>query len=95
MIIVFLANPEFRQRLSIFSFLGFPTSLLIFSIVFLFALGIASGVGMWKGRKWGWYLGTFYYIYSITRNANALLAVSIFINSMSPGETADMSRALT
>ncbi len=55
--------------------IGIPIPLLAASLGVLTLLGILSGVGMWKGARWGWYLGSFYYMYSIIRNLNALLAV--------------------
>ncbi len=54
--------------------IGIPPALLIVAVMFLAALAIASGVGMWIGTKWGWWLAAFYYVYSIFRNASALLS---------------------
>jgi hypothetical protein len=56
--------------------LGAPLSLIIGSVVFLSALAIEGGVGMWKGRKRGWWLGSFWYAFAICRNVNALFFVS-------------------
>ena len=47
---------------------------------------------MWKGKRWGWYLGSFYYLYSVVLNANALITVPILMRSMSAQDIADMSR---
>jgi hypothetical protein len=58
------------------SSLGAPPLLTQLSIVFLGALGLASGVGMWRGAAWGWWLAGFYYLYAIYRNANALFLIS-------------------
>jgi hypothetical protein len=82
-------NPEAHHGLAA---LGLPPALLIVAIVFIFGLGIASGIGMWKGRKWGWYLGSFYYMYSIIRNLNALVTIPMLMNSMPPEELANMSK---
>ena len=57
---------------------GSPLAFRIVTAVFIFGLAIASGIGMWNGRKWGWYLGSFWYMYSIVRNAIALLLL-IFV----------------
>lgn len=46
------------------------------SVSFLGVLTLASGVGMWRGAAWGWWLAGFYYVYAIYRNANALLVIS-------------------
>ena len=47
---------------------------------------------MWKGRRWGWYLGSFYYMYSIVRNANALITIPILMSSIPPEDLSSMSR---
>jgi len=72
-------NPEYQQG---FDMLGLPPALLIVAIVFSCGLGIASGMGMWRGRKWGWYLGSFCYMYSIVRGANALATIPILMSSI-------------
>lgn len=56
--------------------IGIPPILLLVAIMFLSLLGIASGVGMWTGARWGWWAAAFYYIYGIFRNASALLALA-------------------
>lgn len=56
--------------------LGVPTSAIAASVGFLAILGIISGIGMWKGTQWGWYVGSFYFLYAIIRNLNALLMVN-------------------
>ena len=53
--------------------LGLSPILLITAYLFLFGLATLSGIGMWRGRWWGWHLGAFYYLYSIARNAGALV----------------------
>ncbi|MCM2373534.1 hypothetical protein [Aporhodopirellula aestuarii] len=54
---------------------GIPPILMIVGVMFLALLAIASGVGMWLGTKWGWWLASFYYVYSVFRNGSALLTV--------------------
>ncbi|WP_182870173.1 hypothetical protein [Stieleria mannarensis] len=54
---------------------GIPFALLVIGMMFLSILTIASGVGMWMGTKWGWWLASFYYVYSIFRNGSALFTV--------------------
>jgi hypothetical protein len=55
--------------------MGIPLELLIGGIIFLAFLGLESGIEMWRGSKWGWYLGSFWYAYAISRNLNALWCV--------------------
>jgi hypothetical protein len=38
-----------------------------------FALSFICGVGLWTGRLWGWYLGSFSWIYSALDSLNALI----------------------
>jgi hypothetical protein len=51
---------------------GIPPTLLFIGVLLLAVLGLASGIGMWIGTKWGWWCATFYYTYGLTRNFNAL-----------------------
>jgi len=82
-------NPEVQQGLAM---IGLPPALLKVAYFLIFGLAIASGIGMWKGRKWGWYLGSFSYMYSIVRNANALVTLPLLMNSIPPEDLANMDR---
>lgn len=53
--------------------LGLPFELLVAGMCFLAISSLLSGVGLFLGRKWGWWLAAFYYVYSIVRHGNALL----------------------
>ena len=57
-------------------FLGVSSLLTMVHFAFLGALGLAAGIGMWTGRKWGWWLGALYLLYSIARDTNALFTIS-------------------
>ncbi|MEW9697775.1 hypothetical protein [Paenibacillus sp. SI8] len=46
------------------------------AIGFLGLIGIAAAVGMWLGKKWGWWLALFYFAYAVTRNINVLISIS-------------------
>ena len=65
--------------------LGMTSGLMIFALMVLAIVSIASGIGMWIGVKWGWWLGAFYYIYSIFRNASAVLMVISMTNVLEVG----------
>jgi hypothetical protein len=54
---------------------GLSPVLLVIGSAFLALIGIGAAVGMWLGRKWGWWLGAFYYVYGVARNASALLTL--------------------
>jgi hypothetical protein len=64
---------------------GLAPVLLVIGVGFLALLAIAAGVGMWLGRKWGWWLGTFYYVYAIARNAAALVTVANMADELAAG----------
>lgn len=65
--------------------IGIPPVLLIVGVMFLAILAIASGVGMWLGTKWGWWLASFYYVYSIFRNGSALFTVIAMADQLEGG----------
>jgi hypothetical protein len=65
-----------RQLGAIGPVLGTSPLFAQLSMLFLGALTLAAGVGMWRGAAWGWWLAGFYYVYAIYRNANALLVIS-------------------
>ncbi len=54
---------------------GFSAGLLQVAIGFLGVIGVASAIGMWTGKRWGWWLGAFYYCYAVFRYGNAIFAV--------------------
>lgn len=56
--------------------LGLSSLLLQAGIGFLGLLGVAASVGLWFGKKWGWWLALFYFAYAITRNINVLISIS-------------------
>jgi predicted small integral membrane protein len=88
--LVMLQKPQFAEK---FSAIGIPVPLLVAAIVFLGVLGLASSVGMWRGARWGWYLGSFYYAYSILLNVNALLSIGNLFRSFPPDEHANMTHS--
>lgn len=55
--------------------MGMPVPLLVAGMLFLCVLSVWSAIGMWRGTPWGWWLGSFYYIYAVFRNASALVTV--------------------
>jgi len=91
--IVFLAvamnrYPEGASSLARF---GFPQFLIYFGMVIIGALCLSSGIGMLKGKQWGWYLGSFYYVYSILKDTNALLLIPSMMSKLTPEEIEGMS----
>lgn len=49
---------------------------------FLGTIGVVSAIGMWTGKKWGWWLGAFYLFYSVARNAEAFLMIPTLLESL-------------
>jgi len=88
----FSKNPEVQQRIAM---LDLPPALFVITTIFISSLAIASGIGMWKGRQWGWYLGSFYHLYIVARNANAFATIAMLMSFLLPGELTDMSRGLS
>lgn len=74
---------------------GISLPLLIASTIFLLLLKFGSGVGLWIGSKWGWYLATFSYAYVIVRNANAIVVTHQIVSAMSAHEISLMSLSPT
>ncbi|TMV46838.1 hypothetical protein FE783_24680 [Paenibacillus mesophilus] len=58
------------------STLGMSTMLLQGGIGFLGLLGLAATVGMWLGKKWGWWLTLFYFAYAVARNINVMISIA-------------------
>jgi tetratricopeptide (TPR) repeat protein len=54
---------------------GLSWSSLSAPLVVYGALGIAAGIGMWRGKAWGWWLAAFSYVHGIVRNVGSLLAI--------------------
>jgi hypothetical protein len=81
-------NPRTQEVLAA---LGIPPPLLAISVALIFGTTLASGVGMWKGRPWGWYIGSFVYAYSVTRNVIALFSVHSILDSLPPDAVANSS----
>lgn len=72
----FLLWSRFEEMQQPMQAIGVPPILLLVAVMFLSLLAIASGIGMWTGARWGWWAAAFYYIYSIFRNAAALITVA-------------------
>lgn len=51
----------------------YPPALLLASIIFPGVIGITAGSGLWWGKKWGWWLSAFYFLYALARQLNTLL----------------------
>ena len=65
--------------------IGMSPYLLIAGVMFLSVITIGSGAGMIVGAKWGWWLGAFYYVYSIFRNGSAILGVISLADQIEDG----------
>jgi hypothetical protein len=88
LIFVINRNPEGQ---AVFGRFGISPILVYLGIVILGALGFASGLGMLRGKTWGWHLGSFYYVYAILRNTNALVMILYIMSRATAEELAGMS----
>ncbi|WP_127589033.1 hypothetical protein [Paenibacillus koleovorans] len=57
------------------SVLGVSAVLLQGSISLIGLSGVAAAVGMWIGKKWGWWLALFYFAYAVCRNVNVIISI--------------------
>ena len=53
--------------------------LIAISFLFIGILAVSSGIGMLLGKKWGWWLGSFYYAYAISRYFNTIITVGVMV----------------
>ena len=65
--------------------IGVPLIVFVAGLLLLAGITLASGIGLWLGTRWGWWCTTFFYVYSIARNANAFLTVSFFADALEGG----------
>ena len=73
--------------------IGFTPFELLLGMAILFGLSLGSAIGMWKGKSWGWVLGSFYCMYGVINNLYAaLITFPTQMRSMTPEEIEDMSR---
>lgn len=73
--VIVLLFPILNRAAAPMESVGISPALATAALLLLSALAIASGIGMWMGTPWGWWCAIFYYVYSVARNANALLMV--------------------
>lgn len=70
---------------------GMPLLLVAVVVSFILVLAFVSGAGMWMGRKWGWFAGSFLYMYSVVRNLHGLLVLPGIFESVGSEGLAEMS----
>jgi hypothetical protein len=74
MLVVLIANAS--ENLEWFDQKGFPFAWFsAFSAVFVL-LALASGIGMWRGAKWSWWLAAFYYFFMLFSDICQLLLMT-------------------
>lgn len=64
------------------STIGLPSMLLQAGIGFLGLSGFAASIGMWLGKRWGWWIALFYFTYAVTRNLNVMISISTIANDL-------------
>ncbi|MBP1961190.1 hypothetical protein [Paenibacillus aceris] len=79
-VIVLIAQVSFFSKLSdVSSLIGVSSYFFQAAVTLLGVLSLATAVGMFLGKKWGWWLALFYFAYEITRNMNAMLSIPILV----------------
>lgn len=54
-----------------------PWQFIWISFLIIGVLDLFSGIGLWLGKKWGWWVASFNFSYSIARSLNALYLLAI------------------
>ena len=81
----FLILIKFNAMNDILRPAGMSLVLLSLGVMLLATLSIASGIGMWLGAKWGWWLASFYYVYGIFRGGTALYTIVTLADKLQGG----------
>ena len=90
-VLVFFISRQNGPRLQqAFDAIRMPVPLFLFGIGFLSVLGLATGIAMWRGAKWGWYLGAFWYAYAIARDLSALFRIGDIISAFPAEQAANL-----
>ncbi|MBN1594887.1 hypothetical protein JW933_03070 [candidate division FCPU426 bacterium] len=75
----------FLDKINIFfSLLVTPAERFITSGLIACLVLVISGVLMWRGDTWGYYLGSFHYLAGALQNINTLLMLPFFLSSVYP-----------
>jgi hypothetical protein len=51
---------------------------------------IASGIGLWTGKTWGWYVASLIHLYNLLRNILSLGLTILQVQALSPEEVAQL-----
>jgi len=55
-------------------------------IAILSVLQLVAGIGMWTGKKWGWWLGALYLFLAVARAIDSLIAIPFVMKQFGPPE---------
>jgi hypothetical protein len=82
LLIPLLANllNSFPDAAAILSVVGIPPISMPLVILVVSVVVIASGIGMWKGYRWGWHIGCLYYFYLILIGISNILLSAVMLN---------------
>jgi hypothetical protein len=79
-VIVLVAQVALFSRLDdVSSIIGVSSYFFQAAVTFLGVLSLATSIGMFLGKKWGWWLALFYFAYEITRNMNAIISIPLLV----------------
>ncbi|MCP4104639.1 MAG: TRAP transporter small permease [Desulfobacteraceae bacterium] len=86
-IVIFISVKESSQWFGdSLKILGLTQPILVIYVLSLFSIGIASGIGMLNGKRWGWHWGAFYYIFSVASSLNSLIMIPTLMSTVDPAE---------
>ena len=72
-VIVLLFQPQ--ANLDKIDYKGVTPTSIYLTMGFLLAFVLLTTAGMWFGKKWGWWLGSFIVLFSITKNVYAITMI--------------------
>ena len=81
-IMLLLTAKDYRQEIDVMASIGIPTVMLGPVTTLIGALSLSAGIGMWLGKRWGWFLSALLFAYGVSRNFVALLTIPGLIASM-------------
>lgn len=86
------SNNDAREA---FSSMGLSPASLSIGLSFVCAFALASGIGFWLHKPWGWYLTSSYFLCDVLRNIHAIFLIPMIARSLPPEELAHTRHGTT
>ena len=68
-------QPTLTAFIENYKLIGYNPTYLIILLSIVTVIGVTSGIGMLKGKRWAWHLAGIYYALNIFRNINGLFFI--------------------